>query len=528
MSEHRACIPLPRRQRRNVWTAVLKAARRWTRRLAALVAAAAAIGFGGFIATLWGAEIDKADLQARLAQANREIISGLDQVMDEFRSLDELIASSEFPRCSSDSLELFRRVLFELHFLRDIGFVQQRTLMCSTAIGVVDQPAPSSAPDLVLADGLQVYAFRPVRISTGQSTMVLQRRTYNALVDPGYIAGLSTVQPVATVSIMASRHGPRFPLHDAGREITDPLTSVECSSRWGFCVEAGASRSQGSPAPSQSLGLGVLGAGSGLAVFLLGQSVVLRSQNPGYRLKRAIRRRDLRAVYQPIYSMPAGKLVGAELLARWPDAPPHLASAERFVAEAEAHGLIQELTMMMIETAAGEIGDWLIADPCRTLAVNISAHELVGDQLPKLLQRCFIDLGIQPSQIVLELTERSVASPRREQLDQLAAEGFQIYVDDLGEGFSSLSYLHHLPLSGVKISRSFSSGLGTDSPKVDLVIAMIELARKRNLAVVLEGIETRHQHLAMMGLGPLACQGFHYAMPMCADDLHRAGMSVTT
>lgn len=492
-----------------------------------MFAVVAAIGIGGVVAILWGAYTDKADLQARLAQANLEIVAGLDRVMDEFRSVGESIATSRYSSCSSESLEHFRRVLFDLHYLRDIGFVQQRTLLCSTAIGLVEEPVPSSLPDMVLTNGLQVYAFRPVRISTGRSTMVLQRRNYNALVDPGFIARLSATQPVETVNIMDSRQGRRFPLHDAGKSIADVVTTVDCSARWGFCIEAGASRRQGAGNSSQSLGLGILGAGSGLAVFLLGQTVVLRSQNHGYRLKRAIRRRDLHAVYQPIYSMPAGEMVGVELLARWPGAPPSVASAEKFVAEAEAHGLIRDLTMMMIETAAGEIGDWLIADPCRTLAINVSAHELAGDRLPRMLQQCFVDLGIQPRQIVLELTERSVASPRREQLDQLAAAGFQIYIDDLGEGYSSLSYLHHLPLSGVKISRSFTSGLGTDSPKVDLVVAMIELARKRNLEVVLEGIETHEQHLAMIKLGPLSCQGFHYAKPMSADELHRAGVRVS-
>jgi len=489
------------------------------RSTAPLVAGMVLIAVGGFAAIKWGMATERSDARARLASTNRQIVERLDLVIDEFRALGRDIAGSDLPSCSSESLEHYRRLLFELEYLRDIGFVRQRTLLCSTAIGVIENPEVSSRPDFVLPGGVQVYAFRPVRISAGQPTMILQADNYNALVDPGLISSLSAARPALTVSVMEGRDSVRFPLHQQ-RELQGALISTnECSPRYGFCVQVDAAAPGMGWKSSRPLGLGVFGAGSGLAVFLLGQSVLLRSRNPVIRIRRAIRRREMRAVYQPIFSMPDGKLVGVELLARWPDAPENLQTAEKFIGEAETSGLIQDLTVMMVEVAASEISDWLIADPARTLAINISASELTGDALPDRLLHCFVEYGILPGQIVLELTERSIATPRRKQLDHLAAAGFQIYIDDLGEGYSSLSYLHHLPISGVKISRSFTSGLGTDSPKVDLVLAMIEVARKRNLAVVLEGIETRDQHIAMMGLGPLHCQGFHYARPMSADDL---------
>lgn len=489
------------------------------RSIAAILAALFLVAVGGYVAIQWGAVTERSDARERLAASNRQIVERLDRVIDEFRALGRDIAASELPACSNESLEHYRRVLFKLDYLRDIGFVRQRTLLCSTAIGRIEHPEVSSLPDFVLPGGLQVYAFRPVRISAGQSTMILQSDDYNALVDPGLIASLSAGGPLHSVAVMERADARRFLLH-AERELAEPsIFTRECSPRYGFCAEMGAVAPGMGWDSSRPLGLGVFGAGSGLAVFLLGQSVLLRSRNPLIRLRRAIRRREMRAVYQPIFSMPEGKLVGVELLARWPDAPDHLETADKFIGEAETNGLIQELTTMMVEIAAVKIADWLIADPSRTLAINISASELSGDALPDRLLHCFVDFGILPGQIVLELTERSIATPRQKQLDRLAGAGFQIYIDDLGEGYSSLAYLHHMPISGVKISRSFTSGLGTDSPKVDLVLAMIGVARKRNLTVVLEGIETRDQHIAMMGLGPLHCQGFHYARPMTAHEL---------
>ena len=488
-------------------------------RVVTIAAALILAACGASFAVRWGLATENADAQARLDVANRQIMARLDRVITEFLALRREIEESALPRCSSASLEHFRRALFELQYLRDIGFVSRRTLLCSTAIGVVENPQRSSDPDFVLANGLEIYAYRPVRISAGQSTMVLQAAQYNALVDPGFIASLSETQPVRTVALMATRAGPRFPLHAARKGEASTVSRTVCSARYGYCIEAAAAEPGMSLASSRFLGLGVLGSGSGFAVFLFGYTMLTRLRNPLYRLKRAIARRDLEAVYQPIFSMPDGNLVGVELLARWPGAPESLNTAEKFVAQAEANGLIKGLTSLMVDVAGREIGDWLCADPSRTLSVNISASELAGDELVTLLSQRFLDAGILPSQIVLELTERSVATPRRKQLDRLAAAGFQIYIDDLGEGYSSLSYLHHLPLSGVKISRSFTSGLGTGSPKVDLVLAMIELARKRNLGVVLEGIETREQHLEIIALGPLMCQGFHYAKPMSAAEL---------
>ena len=476
------------------------------------------IGIGAWAAVLWGAALDRSDARQLLADANRGNVAALERAFDEFQQLIEDMHARQALTCTPDSLEFFRRHLFTLKHLRDVGLVRDRHLLCSTALGAIEQPVRSSDPDFMLVGGVEVYAYRPVRVSARQPTMVLQTAELNALVDPGLIGSLSGRYPVERTWIHAEGDAIEFELFDRSRPAVPGLEDRQCSQRHGFCLRAAAGPTMPSK-PLRRAGLAVLGGGSGLAVFLFGQMLVWRRQSPIAHMRRAIRNGDLQAYYQPIVRLPDQRLAGFELLARWPLAPEGLQGPERFVPEAETLGLIHDLTAAMIETAARQLTPLLRARPDLHLAINISAKELDDERLERVLRERFVDRGVPASQIVLELTERSVASPQRDCINRLAGQGYRIYIDDLGEGYSSLSYLHDLDLSGVKISRSFTSGLGTDSPKVELVRAMVELARRLDLDVVLEGIETDAGHVAVQALGPVCCQGYFYGRPMALADL---------
>ncbi len=478
------------------------------------------VGIVAWLAVHWSASLDVADARQRLAEANADNVRTLESAFDEFTQLMRELESRADPGCTPENLEHFRRYLFTLKHLRDVGLVRDRQLLCSTALGMIENPVRSSQPDFILAQGFQVYAYRPVRVSARRPTMVIQIETLNALVDPGLIASLSRRFPIGQTWIYAAGASDEFELFDGSDP--DPNGKLRrdrhCSAVYGFCLVA-ASRSSISSHPLRRVGMALLGGGTGLAAFLFGQLLLWRSRSPWVRLRRAIQNDEIRAVYQPILSVPDARLVGLELLARWPGAPEMLQTPERFIAEAESLGLIHDLTAMMIRTAVAEIGQVLRSRPELRLAINISAFELEDRNLERVLSETLVALGVGASQIVLELTERSLASPHREQINRLSAQGFLIYIDDLGEGYSSLSYLHELSLSGVKISRSFTSGLGTGSPKAELVRAMVELARKLKLDVVLEGIESEAGHLAVLELGPISCQGYFYARPMDIEQL---------
>ena len=476
------------------------------------------VGMVAWLAVHWSVSLDAADARHLLASANAENVQTLESAFDEFTQLRREIESRAASGCSQETLEYFRRYLFTLKHLRDVGLVRDRHLLCSTALGIIDKPVRSSPPDFILPQGLEVYAYRPVRVSARRPTMVIQAEIINALVDPGLIASLSRRFPIGKTWIHATGAIDEFELFGGAEPPRKMARDRRCSEIYGFCLVAAIESGMPSK-PLRKAAMALLGGGTGLAVFLFGQLLLWRSRSSLVRLRRAIHNGEIAAAYQPILSVPGSRLVGFELLARWPGAPETLQGPERFIAEAESLGLIHDLTEMMIRTAVAEIGEILRGCPELRLAINISALELEDRTLEAVLSETFLARGIGCGQIVLEITERSVASPHRERINGLAERGFRIYIDDLGEGYSSLSYLHDLPLAGVKISRSFSSGLGTDSPKAELVKAMVELGRKLGLDVVVEGIESEPGHAAVLELGPIACQGFYYARPMRIEQL---------
>lgn len=489
-------------------------------RLGAVALAVVCIAGGASVALYWAAALDRQDAHQRLAEANETNLQLLEQAYAEFDQLGHYLAEMQSVDCSSAMLDGLRRYLFTLKYLRDVGIVRDNHLLCSTALGVIEQPVQSSAPDFVLAGGVQVYPFRRVRVSERQPTMVLQRSDHNALVDPGLIASLSMRAPVGWTWIQAAGDPAIYPLFAGADAPPTALRDRRCSATRGFCLVA-AGREDAVVHPYRRPLYAALGGGTGLALFLGLQMMMWRRCTPQYLLRRAIRDGRLAAVYQPIVDLPSGRVTGFELLARWPDAPENLRDPERFVAQAEDLGLITALTEAMVRRAAREVGDFLARHPELYLAINVSAADLADGALDRLLTQEFVARGVQAEQIVLELTERSLAGVHREQIVMLQRAGFRILIDDLGEGYSNLSYLHELKPSGVKVGRSFSSGLGTDSPKVDLVRAMIQLARAMDLNVIIEGIETRQAHLALQRFGTLHGQGFLYAKPMPAEMLVR-------
>lgn len=480
---------------------------------------------GALAAAAWADRQQRLQLEANLDRSTAESLVLIERILDEFRGLAASIPVSEEAGCSTENLERLRRQLFGLDYLRDIGIVRDRTLFCSTTLGAIADPVPSSAPDLLLADGIELYAYRSVRLSLNRPTMVLQREHMNALVDPVVVEGLSSSSWLDALQIADSARTEWFALYGApGSEPEGPpapgtLLSVRCSEPDGLCVRGlrGSARLPES-VTNDRMGFAVLGAVAGLTVFLLIQLATLGYCTPAMRLRRALASGAIKARYQPLFEAQSGRLVGVETLARWPRGPSFLRAPEAFVSAAETGGLAQRLTRRMIENVAEDLGSWLARHPEVSVAINISAQDLEGDGLQEALERYLIPVGVAPGQVVLEITERSLLGVHAP-IQRLVERGYSVHVDDFGEGYSSLAYLHELPLHGVKISRTFVSSLGTDSPKATLVASMVQMAEQLNLEVVLEGIETERQRQAATRLGEVTWQGFLFARPMSAESL---------
>ena len=189
---------------------------------------------------------------------------------------------------------------------------------------------------------------------------------------------------------------------------------------------------------------------------------------------------------------------------------------------AEHTGLIQPLTRWVIETALLQCAKWHKAGKLISVAVNISARSLENSDLLEAVSNGLDKTGVAPHWLVLELTESAVMSnPDRalEMLTKLKYTGVRISVDDFGTGYSSLGYLKKLPVSDIKIDKSFVLEMDKDGSDAVIVKSTIDLAHNMGLSVIAEGIENKKVWNMLVELGCDSAQGYFMCKPCKADDL---------
>jgi diguanylate cyclase (GGDEF)-like protein len=240
------------------------------------------------------------------------------------------------------------------------------------------------------------------------------------------------------------------------------------------------------------------------------------------RLRRAFEARDFRMFYQPLVSMADGRMVGAEALLRWKDLELGDISPAEFIPIAEESGLIIGVGDWVLREVSRQIRIWRqIGLSVPPIAINVSGKQLQQIGCVESMLTVLQQLAVAPSDIEIEVTETTLldtSAISRENLVRLRNAGVTIALDDFGVGFSSLSHLRELPISRLKIDRSFTVDCMRDARTLTIVKAVIEMARSLGLSVTAEGIETQAQQTWMQHLGCESAQGFLFARPMSAED----------
>ncbi|WP_290867595.1 EAL domain-containing protein [Aquabacterium sp.] len=239
-------------------------------------------------------------------------------------------------------------------------------------------------------------------------------------------------------------------------------------------------------------------------------------------LHKALERRELVLYYQPKIDVRTRRMVGAEALMRW-QRNGQLVPPGDFIPLAEATGLINPMSLWAIEEAARQAHEWQQAFGFdASIAVNLPSRLFEQSDLVDKIEAILDKVGLAPRAIELEITETGLMKdlqgvvPSLHRLNQL---GTEISIDDFGTGYSSLSYLTTLPISELKIDRSFVRDLG-DTPQSSAVVsAIIALARALGLRVIAEGVENVAQMEVLYELGCHICQGFLFARPMPASEV---------
>ena len=239
-------------------------------------------------------------------------------------------------------------------------------------------------------------------------------------------------------------------------------------------------------------------------------------------LATALRRGELHVEYQPVVQLPHGAVVGVEALARWTHPERGRIPPDEFVPIAEESGLIGTLGAFVLYTACAQAADWLAAGHPLDMAVNVSALEVTDPEWLPRLETVLAMSGLPPERLIIELTEGVfLDEPEAASvtLDAVRALGVRVSLDDFGTGFASLSYLRSLPFDTLKIDRSFVAGLPGDEDGRVLVEAVLEIARRFELDVVAEGVETQPQAALLASMGCGLAQGWHFGRPVPAADL---------
>lgn len=240
-------------------------------------------------------------------------------------------------------------------------------------------------------------------------------------------------------------------------------------------------------------------------------------------LHRALERSELELYYQPQVDE-SRKILAVEALLRWSSAELGSVSPARFIPVAESSGLIIPIGRWVLEQASRMASRWHQQGHPIKVAVNVSPTQLAradfADQVADILRQT----KLAPELLELELTESCILSDAVvcvRQLDKLRRLGMEISIDDFGTGYSSLSYLQSLPVSALKIDRSFIRDLCTESASGRLVEAMLQIASTLNLRVVAEGVETEAQRQVLQEMGCHLMQGFLLHKPMPLRDLEQ-------
>ncbi len=239
-------------------------------------------------------------------------------------------------------------------------------------------------------------------------------------------------------------------------------------------------------------------------------------------LARALSNGEIVVHYQPIVSLPDGRITGVEALARWDHPAYGLIGPCEFIPLAEDSGLITTLTYQIIEQATAEMASVRAGGQLVSVAINLSACMLDDLELPERIDAILSDAGFSNDRLTLEITESdAMENPSRSMdiLVRLCLKEIKLSIDDFGSGHSSLIQLYRLPYGEIKIDHSFVQEVTSKDEAAVIVRSIVSLAKNLNLRVVAEGVEDEETLRHLEKLGCDVAQGFLFCEPLSSDDL---------
>jgi EAL domain-containing protein (putative c-di-GMP-specific phosphodiesterase class I) len=237
-------------------------------------------------------------------------------------------------------------------------------------------------------------------------------------------------------------------------------------------------------------------------------------------LRRALDAHEVRLHYQPKVRFD-GQVAGLEALVRWVHPERGSVPPDEFIAIAESSGLMPHLTEYVLETALGQVARWRAQGLFVPVAVNVSPRDVHTPGFAGSVAARLARHGVPAGALQLEITEHVLLEDPQRAADTLAgltAHGVKMSLDDFGTGYSSLVHLRRLPVSELKIDRSFVARLAVDTEDAEIVRCTVDLAHSLGLLVVAEGVEDDETWERLRDLGCDAVQGWLVAAAMPPEE----------
>ena len=237
-------------------------------------------------------------------------------------------------------------------------------------------------------------------------------------------------------------------------------------------------------------------------------------------LRHAIVTDQLFLTFQPKVHLLTGPVTGVEVLLRWQHPEHGVILPDQFIPVAERTGLIIPLTLWVLQQSLLQCRRWNQMGLNVGVAVNLTMWNLETPELPDQIEALLRDTGVSPKNLELEITETSIMSdPQRviRTLNQIRELGVRFAIDDFGTGYSSFAYLTKLPVSSIKIDKSFVQNIETVRDNSVIVKSIIDLGHNLNLKVVAEGVETATARKLLTTFQCDEGQGYHFCRPIPAD-----------
>lgn len=237
-------------------------------------------------------------------------------------------------------------------------------------------------------------------------------------------------------------------------------------------------------------------------------------------LRQAIVSDQLFLTFQPKVELSKGAITGVEVLLRWQHPERGIIVPDQFIPVAERTGLIIPLTLWVLQQSLIQCRQWNKMGLDIGVAVNLTMWNLEAQELPEQVEALLRDTGVAPSKLELEITETSIMSdPQRviRTLNQIRQLGVRFAIDDFGTGYSSFAYLTKLPVSSIKIDKSFVQNIERDRDSSVIVKSIIDLSHNLDLKVVAEGVETITAKKMLTAFQCDDGQGYYFCRPIPAE-----------